>query len=64
MYIHPILPKNFGGSGDAFLSLFILNHFYKGHLFNDALKLAADQTYRIIKNSIEKESDDLLLETN
>jgi pyridoxal/pyridoxine/pyridoxamine kinase len=62
MYTHQVLPKNFGGSGDAFLSLFILNHFYKGLSFNDALKLAADQTYRIIKSSIEKGSDDLLLE--
>jgi pyridoxine kinase len=61
-YLHPVLPKNYGGSGDAFLSLFILNHFYKSYSFNEALKLAADQTYQIIKNSIEKESDDLVLE--
>jgi pyridoxal/pyridoxine/pyridoxamine kinase len=63
-YAHPMLSKNFGGSGDAFLSLFILNHFYKGQSFNDALKLAADQTYRFIKNSIDKGSDDLVLGTN
>jgi pyridoxine kinase len=61
-YSHPILPKNYGGSGDAFLALFIQNHFYKRHSFNDALKLAADQTRRIIKNSIDMDSDDLLLE--
>ena len=61
-YLHKVLPKNFGGSGDAFLALFILNHFYKNFSFNEALKLAADQTYQIIKNSIEKGSDDLVLE--
>jgi len=61
-YLHEMLPKNYGGSGDAFLALFILNHFYKRLPFNEALKLAADQTYNIIKNSIEKGSDDLVLE--
>jgi pyridoxal/pyridoxine/pyridoxamine kinase len=61
-YTHHVLPKNFGGSGDAFLALFILNHFYKDLSFNDALKLAADQTYRVIESSIKKGSDDLVLE--
>ncbi len=61
-YTHPLLPKNFGGSGDAFLALFILNHFYKKLSVDRALILAADQTYQIIKNSIEKGSDDLVLE--
>ena len=61
-YQHPALPKNYGGSGDAFLALFILNHYYKHLSFKDALKLAADQTYHIIKNSIDGDSDDLLLE--
>jgi pyridoxine kinase len=61
-YSHKLLPKNFGGSGDAFLALFILNHFYKMLSIDVALKLAADQTYQIIKNSIDKGSDDLVLE--
>jgi len=61
-YSHKLLPKNFGGSGDAFLALFILNHFYKKLSIDAALKLAADQTYQIIKNSIDKGSDDLVLE--
>ncbi len=61
-YSHELLPKNFGGSGDAFLALFILNHFYKRLSIDTALKLAADQTYQIIKNSIDKGSDDLVLE--
>jgi pyridoxine kinase len=61
-YQHPLLPKNYGGSGDAFLALFILNHYYRHLPFNDALKLAADQTYHIIKKSIESDSSDLLLQ--
>lgn len=61
-YSHQVLPKNFGGSGDAFLALFILNHFYKKLSVNDALKQAADQTYQVIKNSIDKNSDGLILE--
>jgi pyridoxine kinase len=61
-YMRELLPKNYGGSGDVFLALFILNHFYKNIPFNGALKLAADQTYLMIKNSIEKRSDDLVLE--
>jgi len=64
IYSHNLLPKNYGGSGDLFLSLFILNHFYKNFSFDDALRFAADQTYNIIKNSIEKGSDDLILEVN
>lgn len=60
-YSHPMLPKNYGGSGDAFLALFILNRFYKQMSFTDALKMAADQTHNMIKNSIERGSDDLIL---
>ncbi len=62
-YSLPLLPQNFGGSGDAFLSLFILNHYYKTENFNDSLKSAVDQTYRIIKNSIDHKSSELLLTT-
>lgn len=60
-YSHKKLPRNYGGSGDALLSLFILNRFYKLMSFHTALRLAADQTHYIIKNSIEKDSDDLIL---
>ncbi|MFI5136318.1 MAG: bifunctional hydroxymethylpyrimidine kinase/phosphomethylpyrimidine kinase [Sphingobacteriales bacterium] len=60
-HFNKVLPKNYGGSGDAFLSLFILNRLYKQMELMPALKLAADQTYQIIKNSIENGSDDLIL---
>lgn len=58
---HALLAKNYGGTGDAFLGLFILNHYYKKVSFNDSLKAAAEQTYLLIKNSIEKNSNDLIL---
>ena len=61
-YMHALLPKNYGGTGDAFLAQFILNYFYKNTSFNAALKLAADQTFTFIENSIAKTSDDLILE--
>ena len=60
-YMHKVLLKNYGGSGDAFVALFILNRFYKQMGIAEALKLAGDQTYQIIKNSIDKGSDDLIL---
>ncbi len=60
-HYHSILPRNYGGTGDAFLGLFILNHYYLGLPFNDALKSAAEQTYKLINNSIEHNSDDLML---
>jgi pyridoxine kinase len=60
-YSHQVLPKNYGGSGDAFLALFILNRFYKEMSFSAALKVAADQTYLMIKNSIDKGSGDLII---
>jgi pyridoxine kinase len=60
-YSHPVLPRNYGGSGDVFLAYFILYHFYLQHAFNEALKMAADKVYQIIKNSIALGSDDLVL---
>jgi pyridoxal/pyridoxine/pyridoxamine kinase len=54
------MPKNYGGTGDALVSQFIVNHFYKSIPFNEALKLATDQTYIMIKNSYEAGADQLL----
>ncbi len=61
LYELPILEKNFGGTGDALVSQFIVNHFYKLLPFNEALRLATDQTHSLIKNSIDEGSDDLIL---
>lgn len=60
-YEHSLLSQNFGGTGDTFLSLFMLNHFYKQLSFNNALTLAAEQTYRVIEKSIANNSTDLIL---
>lgn len=62
-YTHPVLPKNYGGTGDAFLGIFILNHFYNAMSFGEALRSAADQTYELIKKSINSNSNDLALST-
>ena len=62
-YSHPLQPQNFGGTGDAFLALFILHHFYKGLNTEIALKQAADQTHQLIGNTIQHHSTDLLLST-
>jgi pyridoxine kinase len=61
-YTTKILPKNYGGSGDAFVALFILNRFYKQMSLTAALKTAADQVHYIIKNSIVNNSDSLILQ--
>lgn len=61
-YMHALLPKNYGGTGDAFLALFLLDYFYKKKAFENALKLAADQTFTLIENSIGAASDDLIIE--
>jgi pyridoxine kinase len=62
-YSHPVQPQNFGGTGDAFLALFILQYFYNKLSTEDALKQAADQTYQLIGNTIQQNSTDLLLST-
>ena len=54
------MPKDYGGTGDALVSQFILNHFYKSMPFNEALKLATDKTYVMIKKSYEAGADQLL----
>jgi len=57
----PMLPQNFGGSGDLLLSLFIKHHFINNALMEDALMMATIQTHQTIKHSIAKGSDELLL---
>jgi pyridoxine kinase len=61
-YHHAVLKKNFGGSGDTFVALFILNHFYKQHSKEESLAIAADATYQLIQQSIEADADELKIE--
>lgn len=55
------IPKMFGGTGDLFLSLFILFHFYKKDNLKLAIMKAVDNTHFVIKESFENNSDDLLI---
>lgn len=55
------IPKMFGGTGDLFLSLFILFHFYKKDNLRLAIMKAVDKTHFVIKESFENNSDDLLI---
>jgi pyridoxine kinase len=57
----PVLPKNFGGSGDLLLALFMRERFYNNLSVEDALQAATDITHRIIQFSIDNASDELLL---
>jgi len=61
-YSHPRLAKNYGGTGDAFVALFILQHYYYRLPMEDALKAAAHQTYLLIQYSIQRGADELLLD--
>jgi|GEM_PF-982902 len=61
-YSLPLLPQNYGGSGDLLLSLFIRNHYYQHLPLEQALKLAMLQTHNTIKFSITNNSDQLLLD--
>ena len=60
-YSHKLLPRNFGGTGDAFLAQYLHHRYYKKLPITDALKLATDDTYRLIELTIAAGTDDLLL---
>ena len=60
-YFKDQLAGNYGGSGDLLVAEFILQHFYNGFSFTDALKRAMDKTYLLIQKSIEQKSTDLLI---
>ena len=55
------IPKMYGGTGDLFLSLFLLFHFYKKDNFRLAIMKAVDKTHFVIKESFENNSYDLLI---
>jgi pyridoxine kinase len=62
-YYHPVLPRNFGGSGDTFVALFIYFHFYQQLSEEKSLSMAADKVYDFIQKSVEANADELLLES-
>lgn len=61
-YTHELLRQNYSGTGDTFVSLFILHFFYKKLRIDEALKLAADGIVNSILYSMEEQADELLLE--
>ncbi len=61
-YALPKLAKSYGGSGDLFLSQFILHHYFKLEPFETAIKNAMEETHALISHSVAEGSDDLLLD--
>ncbi|RPD42585.1 bifunctional hydroxymethylpyrimidine kinase/phosphomethylpyrimidine kinase [Chitinophaga barathri] len=61
-FYHPYLSRNFGGSGDTFLALFILHFFYNKMPKEAALTEAAQQTSAYIAHSISLDADELVLD--
>jgi len=55
------IPKMYGGTGDLFLTLFILFHFYQKDNLRLAIIKAVDKTHFVIKESFENDSEDLLI---
>lgn len=62
-FYHPYLSRNFGGSGDTFLALFLLHFFYQKKTKEAALMEAAQQTAAYIAQSIAAGADELVMET-
>lgn len=61
-FYHPYLSRNFGGSGDTFLALFLLHYFYNKQTKAAALTEAARQTAGYIGRSIALDADELVME--
>lgn len=60
-YSHPLLSQSFGGTGDAFLSYFILYHFYDSLSIENALRSASEKILERIAFSIQEKADELLV---
>jgi len=60
-YNHSLLPQNFGGTGDAFVSYFILFYFFDRSGVENALRDAAEKIHERILYSIRAASDELLV---
>jgi len=60
-YNHQELPQHFGGTGDAFVSYFILFYFFDRSGVENALRDAAEKIHERILYSIRAASDELLV---
>ena len=59
-YYHPYIDTNFGGTGDHFISYFIFHHIFKKQNIIKAVKIAAQNTVKTIKNTVKKGSKELI----
>jgi pyridoxine kinase len=60
-YSHALLPKSFGGTGDAFVTYFILYYMYHSMSLENALRSAAEKIKEMISISIQEDADELLV---
>ncbi len=61
-YTHERLPRNYGGSGDVFAAFFLKYLYFERRSPYEALQQATQQTLAIMRQTLEEESPDLLLE--
>lgn len=59
---HFLHPGNYSGSGDAFASLFLYFHFFKGYSLNQSLQKAGDVMADLIRESLTLQSEDLIIQ--
>lgn len=60
-YSHELLSKSFGGTGDAFVTYFILYYVYHTMSLENALRSAAEKVKERISISIQEDADELLV---
>jgi pyridoxine kinase len=60
-YLHEKFPVNYSGTGDAFKAFFILLYIYHDMPMTKAIQLAAEKVQECLSNSIESNSDELVI---
>lgn len=60
-YVHPLLPKHYGGTGDVFASHFLRRYLYQEMAAPQAMREAADATQASIEQAMAASSPDLML---
>lgn len=54
-YAHPRIPRNYHGTGDIYASAFV-GSWVSGKTMNEAIRIAADYTYKCIENTLDDDS--------
>jgi len=60
-YVHPLLPKHYGGTGDVFASHFLRRYLYQEMPAPQAMREAADATQASIEQAMAAGNPDLML---